>query len=316
MNSIKTRVKIIAGFVLFLFVTCSVGMAQGEPKISGYVKSSFQHSQKISETTVSNARIKISGSIDNLTSYTVFIDGVRDDVLLDAFVNREIAGGLSVKVGQYKTPFSTDNLTAATKVSFINRPYTKNDTSPAFRDKGVQFTYKNKYFDAMAAALNGSGQNNSEYNNNKTMAYRFVAKVLPQLNVTGNYATGNNSPADDETDDFVNVGANGNVAGVEYSAEFARMKHGDLTKSAYFAWLSYDFDMSSELITMLTPALRVEMSDPDDDMDDDAKSRYTIGLTAQMAQKFANRIMVNYEVRDVETGETDNMLGLEYQVTF
>lgn len=308
--------RVITGIILSLFMFSTVSLAQDAPKIGGYVKTSLIHSDEMSETDVSNARIKISGSINEKTSYTVFFDAVRDDILLDAYVNREIVDGLSVKIGQYKTPYSTDNLVAASKVSFINRPFMKKDTAPAFRDKGVQFTYSHKYFDAIAAVMNGSGQNNDEYNDNKSMAYRVVAKVLPQLNVSANFYTGDNSPADSDSDDFVNVGAHGTIGALAYSGEYAQKAHGDLTKSAYFVWASYDISLENDLVTILTPALRAEMSDPDVDMDDDAKSRYTLGLTAHLAKKYADRIMLNYEIRDVETGEDDNILGLEYQVKF
>ncbi len=314
MRSRKIMVFIVS-VCSFLLITTSL-LAADAPKFSGYIKSAFIHTEKASETEVSNARVKAAGSIDDKTKYTVFFDLVRDDTLLDAYIDREIVDNLSVKIGQFKTPFSSDNLLSSAKLAFINRPYMKKDVSPAFRDKGLQFTYKHKYFDAVAAVMNGSGQNADEYNNNKSMAYRVVAKVLPQLNISGNFYTGNNSPVDTETDDFVNVGANGRIGDVEYSAEYGQKSHDELTSNAFFAWLSYDIEMDNDLISILTPGVRVEMSDPDIDTDDDAKSRYTFGLSADFDKKYANRVLLNYEIRELETGEEDNMLGLEYVVIF
>lgn len=300
--------------------TKSQGNKNPSLKITGFVRPKFSYTPgddgDASEFKAGKARVKFAGSISSNTSYGIQIDTVRDDVLLDAFLVHKIVPSFSIKAGQFKTPYSTDNLTSAPKVAFINRPYMRKDTSPAFRDMGLQATYKVSKLDFIAAVMNGSGQNTGETNNNKNMAYRVVARVIPQLQLTGNFCTGKNNPNDDIRDEFINVGANGKLKGWEYSGEFARKKHDELIKSAYFAYVAYDWNTPFNRVPILTPGIRVEFSDPDTDTDDDAKSRYTIGLTVQFAKKYADQIMLNYEVRDAETGDVDDVIGIEYQVTF
>ncbi len=316
MTTGKKRTVMIAAvlFALLAFSTCSY--SQEGLKISGYIKSYFTHDETMSRTKVTNARFKISGQLNDNTDYGIQVDGVRDDILLDAYINRKIMDGLSATIGQYKTPYSTENLTHNGKTQFINRPYMLKEASPHFRDTGIKLTYNHQYVDAIVAVMNGSGQNENEFNNNKSMAYRVVAKIMPQLNLSANYYTGKTSKLDNETDDFINVGAHGTISGFSYAGEFAQKKRGALTNTALYAWLAYDFDVDSDLVNILTPTARIEMADPDVDTDDDGKSRYTIGVIANFEKKYADRIIIDYEIRDVETGEVDNLFGIEYIVMF
>ena len=300
-------------FALLAFSTCSY--CQEGMKIGGYIKSYFTHDETISQTQVTNARLKISGQLNDKTDYGIQLDGVRDDILLDAYINRKIMEGLSATIGQYKTPHSTENLTHNGKIQFINRSYIFSDASPFFRDTGIKLTYNHQYVDAIVAVMNGSGQNKSEFNNNKSMAYRVVAKIMPQLNLSANFYTGKTDTLD-TTYDFINVGAHGTISGFSYAGEFAQKKHDAKTNTALYAWVAYDFDVDSDLVNILTPTARIDVADPDVDTDDDGKSRYTIGVIANFEKKYADRIIIDYEIRDVETGEADNLFGIEYIVMF
>ena len=311
---------ILITLVSMFFLSLANAQDNDKVKVGGYVKTDFSYipsdSGDESETDLTNARVKISGKVNEKTSYTIFFDAVRDDVLLDAYVSHVLISTLSFKAGQFKTPYSTENLISNAKIAFMNRPYMKKDTSPTFRDRGVTLNYKYRMFDATVGMMNGSGQNTGENNNNKSVALRLVAKVLPQLNLSGNFYTGHNNTVDNIKDEFVNIGADGSWKGWEYAAEYAQKDHEDLTANSYFAWVSYDFKIDSRFVKYITPAVRAERSDPDNDVDDDAKSRYTLGLSAHMAKKYADSIMLNYEIRDVETGEADDMVGVQYIVIF
>ena len=297
-------------------LTATVSAQTTAPKITGYVKTDYSSNLKDSEAfNVSNARLKVAGDVSEQTSYVIFFDTVRDDVLLDAYVSHDILPFLTISAGQFKTPYSTDNLLSSAKLAFINRPYLKSDASPALRDKGVKLTLKQGMFTADIAAMNGSGQNKSENNTNKSFSTRVVGAVLPGLSISGNYYHGINN-ADGEADDFINIGVNGTVGSFEYSGEFAQKDHNGLTGNAMFAWVSYDLETGFAAIPLLVPALRIEQSDPNTDIDDNARSRYTASVSANFGKKFSDRVMINYEVREVQTGDADDQFGIEYIVSF
>jgi hypothetical protein len=313
--------KIIAVAVFAVALTGSFAAAQDTiPKITGYTKVKFDYTPSdqgdTSEFNASVVRFKLAGKINEKTDYGVFIDAVRDDVLLDAYFNHKITSDLSVKGGQFKTPYGTDNLRSLAKMAFINRPYMKKETSPAFRDKGLQVTYKISKFDLQAAVMNGSGQNKGETNNNKSTSFRAVAHVLPQLQVSGNFSTGRNSTTYNDRDEFINFGASGETGPWEYSGEFAQKSHGDFTGNAYYAYVAYNYETAFGYVPMITPALRYDSSDPDTDIDDNAKSRITLGVTTHFGKRYADRLMINYELADAETGDPDDTFLMEYQIKY
>lgn len=311
---------VLSVFLAIGVLVCFSAGADNNIKIGGYMKSQFTYQPSDngdkSETSVVNARIKVSGDIDDKTSFNLLFDTVKDEVLLDAYITRKIVSGVSVNVGQYKTPYSTDNLISNAKYGFVNRPYMRDDTSPAFRDRGVTLACDMSKFSAIVGMMNGSGLNKAETNSDKSVAVRLVAKAIPHLNLSGNYYTGKNNTANNDRTDFMNFGLDGTFNGWEYSAEFANKDDGTITGNSCFAWLSYDWTIDSKCVKTLTPALRAERSDPDTDLDDNAKSRYTLGLSAHFAKKYADCIIINYEIIELEKGDPDDMLGIQYNVSF
>lgn len=307
--------------IAFTTVFAGFGYAAENPlKISGYIKTAFTYipsdAGDASETNLSNARIKATGSVNDKTSYTIMFDAAATDILLDAYITHTLCPALTLKAGQFKTPYSTDNLIANSKYPFINRVYMRKDTSPAFRDRGITVAFAQKLINAEVGVMNGSGANTSETNNNKSVACRVVVKPLSTLNISGNYYTGKNNAADGIRDELVNIGVNGVAGAWEYSAEAARKEHDKLTGNSYFAWIAYDFKTGIESLPTLTPALRAEVSDLNTDTDNDAKSRYTIGLTAHFDKKYADSVMFNYEMRELEKGDADDLIGVQYVVSF
>ncbi|MFC1693630.1 porin [Candidatus Latescibacterota bacterium] len=320
---IRSLISLLLNTLLTVVMFHSTGIVYADdtrPKITGYIKSSFTNipgnDYDTSEFKVRNARIKFAGNISSSTEYCIFSDAVSDDVLLDAYITQKVTSSLSVKVGQFKTPYSTENLRGGSKLAFINRPYLQKDASPSFRDKGLQVSYKVNMFDLQVALMNGSGQNKAETNNNKSIAYRVVAYVIPQFQLSGNFYTGKNYPDDSLRDEFINIGASGTTGTWEYSSEYAMKKHGTLTGSSFFAYVAYDWDTTLKRFPLLTSGLRAEFSDPNTNIGNNARSRYTIGLTAHFGKKYLNRVMINYERCDDETGEPDDVIGIEYMVKY
>ena len=310
----------ITAFLIVIPVSEIVYAEDLSVKTGGYIKPSFSYSPgdttDASEFKISNARVTFSGTLLSKTSYGIQIDAVRDDILVDAFIIYKALPSLSIKAGQFKTAYSTDNLIPATKIAFINRPYLKADVSPNYRDIGLQVSYNLSIFDLTVGVMNGSGQNKKETNNNKSMAYRVTADLIPELQLSANFYTGKNDTTDTTRDEFINIGANGIFNGFEYSGEYARKVHGKLTGSAFFGYITYDWNTPFNRIPMLTPALRVELSDPDTDTKNDAYTRYTLGVTVNFGKKYTDRVMINYEIREAETGDPDNAIDIEYTVTF
>lgn len=291
-------------------------------ELGGYIKNGFSYTgsepSDMSGFDVTNVRLKATGKLHGNTSYGICLDAVRDDILLDAYIDHAVGHGLSLRIGQYKTPYGTDNLRAAHAIAFVTRPIIKSKVSPAFRDRGLQATYRHRYFDVIAAVMNGAGMNKADTNNNKSMAYRLVAKVMPGLQVTGNYYTGRNDPADTIRDEFIDVGLNGMLGNWDYAAEFSRKSHDAWTGRAWYAFVGYDIRLDNSCVQFITPALMAESYDPDADTDDDELGRYTIGLSLNFSpERYRNRLMLNYQINEDDLDVSDDdVIMLEYLVRF
>jgi len=105
-----------------------------------------------------------------LQTTTTTLDGVTvltsanasfSDVLLDAEAFINPLKNLSISVGQFKVPFSTDNLRPGCEINFVNRPLLTN-VAPIIRDIGLMGTYNFEEFiplELKAGLFNGSGLN-------------------------------------------------------------------------------------------------------------------------------------------------------------
>lgn len=271
---------------------------------------SFGSDTSTSQTDVSNARVKATGSLSPDTDYGLQIDTVRDDVLLDAWVRHSIVSGLSVKAGQFKTPYGTDNLVSSHKMAFVSRSLIKKHAAPHCRDRGVVTALSHRNLDVLAGIMNGSGQNKADFNNGKSFSCRTVMHVLQGLDVSGNYYTGKIDPAGGGTETFYDFDVHGSRGGWEYAIEYSHRDGDDDSRYAAYAYAAYDIPADLDWLVTLTPAFRTETCDPGDDV----FRRYTAGLTLHFTRKYTNRLMINYEWYGGEYRDSDDALSCEFLV--
>jgi len=310
------KINIIFLFnIVFIFVFNNCVIAQNNVKIKGYMKTLYSDREHVnSEMEVLNARIGISGTVNEKTEFYVLFDAVNKDILYDAFITRKINDNLLLHAGQFKTPYSTDNLINSAHYGFINMRYGKDDASPDVRDTGVTLNYDNKYFTAIAGVMNGSGLNRRETNNSKSIVMRTVFKPAQYFNLSGNYYTGKDYPNDDIRKDYINFGINGNIKKWEYYTEYAQKDEDKDNKKAksFFASIAYDWFIGYKYLNIISPAYRFDHSDTKD-FDNNVKKRHTIGLTAHLdKEKYSDSIMINYEIADHKQAGESNYFGVMY----
>ena len=332
--------------ILVLQVT---GQNDQKPSYSifGYVRAWHQTdlAKNSGAFSINMSRIGIKGNLSDKLSYRLFVDFSRlgklsteseiidgnevvtdvsasfSDYLLDAYAEFKPVNGLSLQLGQFKNPFSTENLLSAAAIPFVNRSLLKSYTAPGLRDIGFMTTYGNKLplpFSINFGLFNGSGQNKTENDLTVNYAARLVVAPLEGMNLSGNFYSGRISNVETS---FWDIGAEYNESGIWAAAEYGN-KNTDLIASekkanSYFVYVLYDFPLESELIPIIQPGFRIESADPDDAIDDNEISRYTFGLTFILTQKKQTHIRVNYEKYDMANGSTNpDKLVLEFQIKF
>src|SRR5450759_3517207 len=81
----------------------------------------FQESGKHNGFDIRRARIDLKGSVTPFFSYRLQADLVDKPKMIDAYGEIKLADYLSVTMGQFKIPFSMENLTSSNKLEMIDR---------------------------------------------------------------------------------------------------------------------------------------------------------------------------------------------------
>jgi hypothetical protein len=338
--------------ILLVASLFQVGFAQNNPdyapKFSGYVRAWHQtdFATGQGQYLVRQARLGINGNVNDYAGYKILLDFTRlgslkttsgttaagerfltgatssfSDVMLDAAAVFKPIKSLEISAGQFKVPFSTDNLSSDQNAEFANRPLLTN-VSPSIRDIGVSIGYKLDVpfeTELIAGSFNGSGLNKSENDKSTDYAFRGILSPVKNLSVTGNYY---GAKVQGYAVNFMNFGFAYKIGKLlvdgEYGGKISKTSGSDLNSNSYFVFATYSFPFPGNLIKEVIPAVRYEMYDPNSDVVDNEVGRITVGLSFEFAKLNFARFRVNYEKFDYKDGVTKNpdKLILELQTRF
>ncbi|HPN38048.1 MAG TPA: porin [Melioribacteraceae bacterium] len=288
------------------------------------------------------ARMGVKGSISDFISYKVLVNfanigslsqkkdaagKVTDvkakfaEVLQDAMIKYSFDKNLSATFGQYKIPFSTDNLRAPLELDFINRNLTTKIT-PELRDVGGMFSYVDK--DAMglelhAGLFNGSGANKLESDHTLNKSFRFVIKPTKEISVSANYYNGKLNNAFVDIFDF---GGTLNIGGFKADVEYALRKTDTLDVKrngfSYQGYVLYTLPVEAKYFVSIQPAVRFEYLEPNNLITDDELTKITAGFSFILNENVLNQVKLNYEFTDykLEGRKSISRVYLGFQAAF
>lgn len=337
--------------ILFITVLItSTIIAQNKPadsyKIFGYLRTWNQtdFSTDQNKFLIKMARLGVKGKVNSFASYKLLMDFVRSesieseyeningtevvsgisknfsDMLLDAVATITPVKKLSFSLGQFKVPFSTDNLRGASSIDFVNRPLLKKLT-PGLRDIGFMMSYSTTLglpLAINAGLFNGTGQNDSEDDDTKNYSFRLVVDATDNLSFSGNYYGGKLSGSNVDIIDF---GADYKIGNLSFSGEYGNRKTSagtaDVDANSYFVYGLYNYATGGDLINSVIPAVRYEYYDPNSSTGSDSYNRTTLGVAFQFAKITHAQVRLNYELYNYEDDRTSpDKLIIEFQVRF
>lgn len=148
-----------------------VGSFQSEPSAAG---NGFE---------VTNLRLRLSGELDDKYGYLVWTNFAASPKLLDAKMYYKFSDNISLHVGQFKAPFSSEYLISENQLDFINRSQAASKLSFG-RQTGAQLNGElaNSNYKYLVGVFNGNGINTT--NNNKHLMYvgRFIFNPINEKN--------------------------------------------------------------------------------------------------------------------------------------
>ncbi len=316
-----------------------------QPEMFGYLRAWYkaETSSNQGQFLVKMARFGLKGDVNEYVSYKTMVDFARvgklstttqvingetvvksvsanfSDVLLDAFAMVRPTKGLVFSFGQFKVPFSTDNLKSGAAIDFVNRPFLTN-VAPALRDIGLMGSYKikgNVPVEFNAGVFNGSGQNKPEDDKSVNYSLRAVVNPLSNLSLSANYYNGKLTSYNVSIFDFgidINLGKL-NLNG-EYGQRTMDVTSASIKSFAFFTTTLYKFDLSGDFVSVIIPAVRYESFSPNSNANSKV-DKTTIGLSFEFAKVTYAQFRVNYEIYNYKDGSTNpNALVLEMQTRF
>lgn len=173
------------------------GWAQGRFSSTAGTKNSME---------LRRARLDLRGNITDKIAYRMQADFVRSPVLLDAYVDFTHLSFAKLRVGQFKVPFSQENLISSKDLITIERSLVVNTFAPG-RDTGnngrdIGFMVEGNIargdgkplFDYSVGLFNGAGINRRDDNHRKDAAVRLVTHLARGIRLGGAYYNGQNGP--------------------------------------------------------------------------------------------------------------------------
>ena len=263
---------------------------------------------RIDSFSARRVRLTLSGEIFKNVSYKLQVDAVKSPIVLDALVEFKLAPEVGIRVGQFKVPFSQENLTSSSDLDTINRSTPEEKLAPGRdigangRDIGAALFGKYSVLEYGLGVFNGSGIDRKDDNSHKDVGGRLVVRPVDFLSIGAAFYQGRKilsagQPAVDR-----------NRTGLELAVirdsfslkgEYIFAKDDKIKKSGWYLQGGW-FVMSKKLQAVL----KVDAYDKDRQTPDNRTNLWTAGLNWFFTAK--SKLQVNYELYKLEGGKTDN----------
>ncbi len=267
-------------------------------QFSGYTQVNYAYLDAgINGFRIKRARIKLTGEVLKNLFYKLQIDTVNNPILLDAQVEFKFSPYANLKFGQFKIPFSLENLVSSFGLDTINRSRIVEELCPGRdmgekgRDIGFEIYGQLPKIEYSLGVFNGSGINKTDYNQQKDIALRLVFKPLNSVhialsNYNGRYISNHRSNH-----------VNRNRTGVEMffvgdyfslKGEYILGKDEQARKCGWYIQASYYF-----LPEKFQAVVKCDSIDVDRDINGNHSEVITLGLNYFFSK--ASKFQINYE---------------------
>lgn len=316
-------------FCLFVIVTPAAADEEKEGfalltsqyvELNAYTQVRYtQTDEDMNEFRIRRARVGLKGEILKRIDYVLQIDAAKSPVLLDAKVEITFSSHAKLTFGQFKVPFSLENLTSSSALDTINRSQTVENLCPGRdiraqgRDIGVVLSGRFSRIEYSLGVFNGEGSNRADTNEKKDLVARlgfspfnFITFSLSHYQGKSTLFVGDSVVDRDRTGiDIFLVHEQISVKG-EYIAarDYQTDKYGWYIQGGYF--------LIPEKIQAI---VRYNCYDANRDIQGDRNDVIMLGLNWFFAKK--TKLQINYEHhQEGLTGTSENVILAQFQAGF
>jgi phosphate-selective porin OprO/OprP len=300
-------------------------------QISGLIQARYQGFE---QTTANNAfdlhraRLDAKGSITDQWSYELYTEFAGSPKLIDAYTSYKFADYLKFTAGQFKLPFSNENLVADSQLELIDRSQgvealvsrSKDVIGNSLgRDIGIQvsgnFAKVNELylFDYAFGVFNGAGYDvTTDNNNHKDISARLGIHPIKNLDFGASLYEGEDIATGKTLTQARNrYGFDGRyiIGPLSINAEYIHGTDASIQRAGWFAQAGY------YLIPQIQLVAKYDTYDPNNVITTDRSNIYTGGVNF-VFNKWT-RLAVDYlDKREQVTQIKNNILEAQLQVAF
>lgn len=289
-------------------------------RLNGYIQGRYTLTDEgTHDFSIKRARLVLKGEILENINYKLQLDGVKSPILMDAQVEWSFIPKAKLTFGQFKIPFSLENLTSSSSLDNVNRTQTVEELCPgqdigaSGRDIGITVSGKFSFVEYSVGIFNGSGINRRDTNENKDMVGRLVFRPVDSLSLGVSQYIGDQRPS--AADPHVNRDRTGVEAFFSRGPAFIKgeyifAKDNLARRAGWYVRGGYSF-----IPEKLQAVVNYDSYDSDLDLDDDLIKVITLGLNWYFSEK--TKLQINFENhKDDLAGTTDNVLVAQFQAHF
>ena len=305
--------------------------------ISGYTQIRYQaidEKGKKDGFDIRRARIDLNGNFTPYLSYRLMTDFAASPKLLDAYAEIKLNDYLNITLGQFRVPFSIENLTQIRKFDLID--FSQVVDALVFRSKdvignqngrdiGIQLggalikSGTNNLVEYKIGVFNGSGINVADTaNKRKDLAIRLVINPIKGLSFGASYYNGW-AKAIKPSSAYIGRSQPHNRLGMEASytanrlgfrGEYIQGVDGSINKEGWYILAEYYI-----IPQKLQVVCKYDTYDPDKSKPDNISTNYVGGFNYNFNQW--SRIQAFYTIRQEEgPSVNNNYLSVQYQIGF
>jgi hypothetical protein len=305
--------------------------------ISGYTQTRYQalfEEGRNDGFDIRRARLDLKGNITPFFGFRLQTEFAGSPKLLDAYGEIKLNDYVNFTIGQFKIPFSLENLASSNKLELIDRSQVVETLAGRGRDVignqngrdiGIQMggaLIKSKGINLVeyrVGIFNGSGINVADTaNESKDIGGRLIFNPVKGLSFAASYYNGY-AKAIKPASDFIGKSQDRKRFGVEGSytttrlalkGEFIEGKDGDTHKSGWYIWGGY-FVIPQKLQVVA----KYDTFDPDTVKDENVTTNVVAGVNFNF-NAWA-RIQAFYTLREEQGTSVDNdYFAVQFQIGF
>lgn len=291
-------------------------------KLNGFSQVQYVHwDQGVDSFLIRRARLILGGDVIKKLRYRVQVDIGKSPILLDANLDWGFSPYFSLRAGQFKVPFSQENLVSSSDLEVINRSQVEEKLCPGRdigsqgRDIGAMVFGKWSAVEYQVGVFNGSGINKADTNDQKDLGGRVVVHPIESLSVGAAYYNGRLRP-DPESPTTLLKSAH--RTGLEFAfvrssvslrGEYIFSKDDQRSRNGWYLQGGYFF-----LPKEFQGIIRFDSYDKNRDLSGVRSDRFTLGLNWYFTEK--TKVQVNYEHSKIVSGVSNWALLAQLQAYF